>query len=108
MGDVHGKAAVNKNNTNGKPAGASRYSKLGAKKPQTAIAWAQVSGPKIKECIGFVTGCGDAITFGRTTDGGALSITVLSGAERLKQYATTPQEAEQMLADIIEACGPDL
>lgn len=108
MGDVHGKAAINKNSRDGRNAGG-RYSKLaGAGTKKAPIVWSQVSGPKIKECIGFVTGCGDAVTFGRTTDGGALSVTVLSGAERIKQYATTPGEAEQLLDEIIAACGPDL
>ena len=108
MGDVRGKAAYNKNNSNGSTTGGGRYARLGGTKPKTTIAWAQVAGPKIKECIGFVTSCGDAITFGRTTDGGALSVTVLSGPDRIKQYATTVSEAEALLDEVIAACGPDL
>jgi hypothetical protein len=108
MGDVRGKAAFNKNNSNGTNATGGRYGKLDKGKPNTAITWAQVDGPTLKACVGFVTGCGDAITLGRTTDGGALSVTILSGADRLKKYATTPAEAKQLLDDIIEACGPDL
>jgi len=108
MGDVRGKAAFNKNNVNGNTATGGRYSKLSGKAQKAPISWAQVNGPKIKECIGFVTGCGDAVTFGRTTDGGALSVTVLSGPDRIKQYGTTPLEMEQLLDDIIAACGPDI
>lgn len=84
-----------------------KYSKaMGRKTASENIRWSQVAGPLIKECIGFVTASGDAITFGRTTDGGALSVTILSGSERLKQYATTPHEAEGLLQAIIDSQDP--
>lgn len=108
MGDVRGKAAFNKNNSNGSTSTGGRYARLSTGPKSAPITWSQVNGPKIKECVGFVTSCGDAVTFGRTTDGGALSVTVLSGPERIKQYGSTPTEVERILDDIIAACGPDI
>lgn len=93
---------TNRNTTAPKP---SRYGSLGTKSSKGPITWAQVDGPSIKRAVDSVTSCGDAITFGRTTDGGALSITILSGTERRKLYASEVDEANDTLAAIIEATG---
>lgn len=48
------------------------------------------------ELAGFVetvVGHGDCVAFTLTSDGGALSITVIQGDTRHKAYAATPQEA---------------
>ena len=48
------------------------------------------------ELCGFiqaVVGSGDCVAFTLTSDGGALSITVIQGDTRHKAYAATPQEA---------------
>lgn len=92
----------NRNTTTPKP---SRYGSLGTKSNKGPITWASVDGPSIKRAVDAVTSCGDAITFGRTTDGGALSITILSGTERRKLYASEVDEANDTLAAIIEATG---
>lgn len=106
MGDVRGKAAINRSAAHGSQSNGGKYAKFGSKGSQTTVRWAQVSGPLIKDAIGFVTSRGDAITFGRTTDGGALSVTILSGSERLKQYATSHEEAEELLMQVIEDSSP--
>lgn len=93
---------TNRNTTQAKP---NRYAKLAAKRTTSTITWAQVDGPTIKRAIDAITSCGDAITFGRTSDGGALSITILSGADRPKFYASEVDEAVDMLAAAIEATG---
>lgn len=96
----------NKNNTSGNGNGSGgRYGSIGRKPNAEPVSWGKVPGPAIKDAIGFVTQAGDAITFGRTSDGGALSVTVLSREARYKFYASTVAEAEEMLMGIIEASG---
>jgi hypothetical protein len=97
----HAKQA-NRNTTAPKP---NRYAKAAGNKANTAIAWEAVDGRAIKAAISAITACGDAITFGRTQDGGALSITVLTGADRPKFYPTTVEEAEDTLAQLRDATG---
>lgn len=105
MGTNDKRPMSNRNNTEGTASSSKYASALSKKARGGTIKWSQVNGPLIKDCIGFVTASGDAITFGRTTDGGALSVTILSGNDRLKDYASTVAEAEEMLLSIIEATG---
>jgi hypothetical protein len=102
MGANDHKPQVNRNAATGKQG---KYGKLRTTKAQGDISWTNVDGPTIKRCIVAVTSTGDAITFGRTSDGGALAVTVLSGQERHKLYAAEVDEAEDMLRSIEEAAG---
>lgn len=102
MGVNDHKSQVNRNAAQPKTG---KYGKLGASQAKGEIAWKDVDGPSIKRCIAAVTSTGDAITFGRTSDGGALAVTILSGAERHKLYASQVEEAEDMLRSIEEAAG---
>lgn len=45
---------------------------------------------------------GDGVCFSLTSDGGALTICVLSGQTRHKAYAATPEELYQRLTDLRE------
>jgi len=87
-----------KDPTHGKPV--NRNSKYGkATGTKAAIAWSEVDGPSIKNCIDAVTRDGCAIVFSRTSDGGALVLTLLDGPTRVKEYPTKAAEAAQLLQD---------
>ncbi len=91
---------VNRNAINGNT---SKYAKLNGQTEKGTITWSQTSGQARAELIDAVTATGDAITFGRTSDSGALSITILSGTDRHKLYFKTADDFHQQVPDIIEA-----
>lgn len=91
---------MNRNNTNGT---SSKYAKFARPEQTQKIAWSQTSGQARAELIDAITATGDAITFGRTSDGGALAITILSGQDRHKLYFKTADEFHDQVPDIIEA-----
>lgn len=91
---------MNRNNTNGS---SSKYGKFARTEPTQKIAWSQTSGQARAELIDAVTASGDAVTFGRTSDGGALAVTILSGQDRHKLYFKTADEFHEQVPDIIEA-----
>lgn len=83
---------------------ASRYSRVGAPKPEAAKAsWEDADADTLWRTIQEVTSQGDAIMFGLTRDGGAVVLTVLSGDERVKQYATGEEEIAALLQLVREA-----
>lgn len=65
--------------------------------------WSNVDGTTIRLCIDAVTANGGAIMFGVTSDGGAYSLCILHGNEKLKEYPHTPDEAEELLRQIAES-----
>lgn len=78
--------------------GASRYSRLGmGQQASTQAAWEEADAQELWRTVCAVTEAGDALTLGKTSDGGAVSITILSGRERLKHYAHSAEEIESIL-----------
>lgn len=66
-----------------------------------AITWADADAGLLAGAIAHWTSGGHAITFGVTSDGGALSISLLSGGKPFKLYASDPDE----LASLLERIG---
>lgn len=56
----------------------------------------------IARSVDSVTAVGDAIQFGRSRDGGALSITLYTPGGRVVLWCNTPQDAAAELTTIIE------
>ena len=69
------------------------------------VTWGEVSPELLLRAVDSWTGDGNAITLGLTSDGGALSITLLSGGDRRKLYAAGVQEAGVLLSRIAELRG---
>lgn len=84
-----------------KSADGSKWTKYQPKKAANPLSWDEVSAPLIGELVGAVTRDGAAILLGTTRDGGALVVTVCAGDERIKFYASTPEEVASMLANLI-------
>lgn len=74
--------------------------------PDELIDWDAADPNQLLAAIVNWTRAGNAVTFGRTSDGGALSITLLCGGERLKRYATDAGELEQLLGAMTGADAP--
>jgi len=86
----------------------SRYARLANASPRkNAASWEDADAQELWRTLCEVSSAGDALMFGRTRDGGALVVTVLSGDERVQNYATGPEEVSALLARIREAVEAD-
>jgi hypothetical protein len=65
-----------------------------------SLSWAQVRAEAIIDAIVAVTDVGDALMFSRTSDGGAYSITVMSGGKSAKVWPSEPEAAETVLTTL--------
>lgn len=88
-----------------KPTGGGR--KPPARSPRQTVEWDGVPNQLLRDAICAVTGRGAAIMLSRTTDGGALSITVLDGGERIKEYPRDVDECEQTLRWLVDMFSSD-
>lgn len=86
----------------------SRYARLGPDKPRKVVAtWEDSDAQDLWRTICEVTAAGDALMFGRTRDEGAVVLTVLSGDERVRQYATGSEEISELLRLVRESVEAD-
>lgn len=68
-----------------------------------SVSYGQVGGDTLRDCVERITNRGDAVLFGRTADGGALSIQILSGGKASKFYVTDGSELLELLTGLIAA-----
>lgn len=73
--------------------------------PTATISYAELDGKLLQECIDAVTRDGCAMVFSRTSDGGALAITLLEGTNRHKYYPNSREQAERKLDEWREAAS---
>lgn len=92
--------AASRKSPNGR---SSVYAALHGKSADRGLSYGQVSGDLLSEAVQRVTERGDAILFGRTTDGGALSVHILAGGEASKFYVTDGSELMELLTGLIAA-----
>lgn len=89
----------------GKQTGAasSRYQRLSDSAARQELAsWEDADPDELWRTITAIVNAGDAVTLGRTRDGGALSLVILSGDDRVRRYAHGADEVEQLLREIRE------
>lgn len=75
--------------------------------PDQLIDWDAADPHQLLAAIVNWTRAGNAVTFGRTSDGGALSLTLLCGGERLKRYASNADDLAQLLSALAGAYGTE-
>lgn len=75
--------------------------------PDQLIDWDAADPQQLLAAIVNWTRAGNAVTFGRTSDGGALSLTLLCGGERLKRYASNADDVAQLLRALAGAGGAE-
>lgn len=68
--------------------------------PDELIDWDAADPELLLRAVVNWTRAGNALTFGRTSDGGALSVTLLHGGERLKRYAGTADDLRDLLTAV--------
>jgi len=76
-------------------------------RPAIEIHWSEANAEKLRLAVDAVSRCGAAIMLGRTSDGGALSICILDGDSKIKEYPHTAEELAETL-DAIAAEYVDL
>lgn len=72
-----------------------------------SIDMAAVDSDTLADAIASWTGRGYAITFGRTSDGGALGVHLLAGGEKRSRYFTDVAELENFLQVIAGRGGAE-
>jgi hypothetical protein len=65
-----------------------------------ALSLSQVDAEVLSHCVDLVVQRGDAILFGRTSDGGALSVRILSNGTTDIWYPTDASELSELLEAI--------
>jgi hypothetical protein len=73
----------------------------------SAVSWSECDPGTIRGTIDAVTRGGGAIMFGRTSDGGALSLCILQDSEKIKEYPHTATEATELLESITQHYAND-
>lgn len=71
-------------------------------RPVVEIHWSDISADILRLAIDAVTRAGGAIMVGRTSDGGALSVCILDGDTKIKEYPHDVPDAEALLRAIAE------
>lgn len=64
------------------------------------VSWGDVDADSIRAAVANLTHHGHALTLGRTSDGGAYSMTCLTGAAPIKLYASSASACEDLLTRI--------
>jgi len=64
------------------------------RRKRSAIAWGDLETDSIGRVVSRLCDAGYGIVLGKTSDGGALSITILDGNERYKDYPTSVADWE--------------
>ena len=83
----------------------SKYARLSEGHGAAPITWEEVDGRLIKAALVASTEDGCALIFSKTSDGGALSLTILAGTDRHKKYAKSVELAESLLHEVIALAG---
>lgn len=79
----------------------SKYAGLSDGPASDPVTWEDVDGRAIKAAISATTADGCALIFSTTSDGGALSVTLLAGSQRHKKYAKSAPLAESLLLELV-------
>lgn len=80
-----------------------RYQRISDSAAREELAsWEDADADGLWRTITAIVNAGDAVTLGRTRDGGALSLVILSGDDRIRRYARGAAEVEQLLREIRE------
>lgn len=104
--DVRSKMMAQKKIVNGgngarRPIDLARW-KDNTRGPALEIHWSDVDEHRRALAIDSVTRGGGAIMFGRTSDGGALSLVVLHGTAKIKEYPHTAEEAAELIDWLVD------
>lgn len=64
------------------------------------VSYGDADPEGLRDCIESVTLAGDAVLFARTSDGGALSVRILSSGRTFMHYPTTSEGLNELLTEL--------
>lgn len=76
-------------------------------RPRRTIDWDEIPQDRIGLLVHAVTHAGAAIMLGRTSDGGALSVTVLDGENRIREWPNSVEEFDSLFSWLVGMFGSD-
>jgi hypothetical protein len=82
-------------------AGAGKWERYQHQQSHSHLEWGVLDAKLIGELVQEVTRSGDAVLLGTSRDGGTLVITICSGDQRIKFYASSAEQAESRLQELI-------
>jgi hypothetical protein len=91
--------------SSGASVGSDRYASLKGSTNGGTLHYSSVGGDVLRNTVEAVTGAGDAILFGRTSDGGALSVQVLHDKKATRFYPSDASELLELLEGLTRACS---
>jgi hypothetical protein len=97
---ISDRAAITPRNPYAKSAAPDLGALLGLSVKAGSITWDQADSQLLHAAVANWTAGGHAITLGVTSDGGALSISLLSGGKPYKLYGATADEVNDLLTRI--------
>lgn len=83
--------------TNGSSTSQDPYASLFHGKSQDRATFAAIEGPTVAAAIDRILANGDAVLFGTTSDGGAISVQIWRDQTRRKLYAARQDELDQLM-----------
>lgn len=95
-------------NKSGRPSDDSepaKYAGVGGPGESGSLRYRDAEAELLRDTIDAVTQDGDAVMFGRTSDGGALSISVYSSGRRKSLYAVSLDQLLQTLVELRQAAS---
>jgi hypothetical protein len=75
--------------------------------PRDTATWAEVDTQLLRDAVVAVADKGAAIQFGKTSDGGALSVRVYDGNDALKDYPRSLEDVEKSLRWVVSMYSDD-
>lgn len=80
--------------------GVQKYAKRNTAAAGNTIGWDEVDAVTVARLVAAITNAGDAVMFGRTSDGGALVLNIMSGSDRVKEYYSDPEQALSAIMEL--------
>lgn len=74
---------------------------------RSSISWNEVDTQLLRDTVCAVCDAGAAILLSRTSDGGAFSITVMDGNERIREYPNSIEDAESVCRWLVNMFAAD-
>jgi len=76
-------------------------------KPTTRIQWLDVDAERLQSAVNIVAENGGCIILSKTSDGGALSCTVITGNDRLREWPASVDAAHEVFDGLKSYFGDD-
>lgn len=72
------------------------------KRTRIQMTWMQVDPHYLRSCVHDITSAGCAVVLGRTTNGSALSVCILAGNDKVRDYIGSMDDIEPVLEGLMD------